>query len=239
MGTTSIRTTNPDSAGGGIVHRLSRRRFALAAPAGLASLAMLGMGATAARQEGGSSDRTGDVPTTGGARPGPMGFDAGPVAKKVGARPVAMNIDKLAIAADVEVLNITADGTMQNPTGPFIVSWYEETGGLGAIGNIVLAGHVDYWNVGPAVFYNIYWGEQLAEGDQVSVTGEDGETYTYEVLFQQLYLVQDLTPEVITDLIFPADKEELLTLVTCGGDFDPGSGEYNSRVIVRGERVKL
>ncbi len=237
MGTKLTERTETRPDGLGIARRLTRRRLALAAPAGLASLALLGMGASA-RQERGAADRAGDVPTTGGSRPGPMGLDAGPVAKKVGARPVALTIDKLAIVADVEILNIV-DGAMQNPTGPFVVSWYEETGGAGALGNIVIAGHVDYWSVGPAVFYNIYWGEQLAEGDQITVTAEDGETYTYAVSFQQLYSVTDLTPEIITDLIFPRSKEELVTLITCGGEFDPVSGEYNSRVIVRGERVKL
>jgi len=237
MDTTPTRATADQNERGHLASRVTRRRFALAAPA-VAGLAALGMGVASARQGDGSSPRTGDVPSSGGARPGPMGLDLGPVAKKVGARPVALTIDKLAIVADVEILNIV-DGAMQNPTGPFIVSWYEETGGAGAVGNIVLAGHVDYWSVGPAVFYNIYWGEQLAEGDLMKVIAEDGEEYTYRVLFQQLYNVTELTPEIITNLIYPRDKDELLTLITCGGEFDPNSGEYNSRVIVRGERVRV
>jgi len=237
MNTTPTQPTDSRSGNPARSPHVTRRRFALAVPA-VAGLAALSGRAVSARQDGAPASRTGDVPSTGGARPGPMGLDLGPVAKKIGARPVALTIDKLAIAADVEVLNIV-DGAMQNPTGPFVVSWYEETGAAGAIGNIVLAGHVDYWSVGPAIFYDIYWGEQLAEGDLMTVIAEDGEQYTYEVQFQQLYNLLDLTPEIITDLIFPGDKDELLTLITCGGDFDAATGEYNSRVIVRGERVKV
>ena len=62
------------------------------------------------------------------------------------------------------------DGVMQDPTGPWVVSWYKETGRLGVPDeNVVMAAHVDYWDVGPAVFYNI---RVLAEGDVVDVTGE-------------------------------------------------------------------
>jgi hypothetical protein len=233
MGSTTNQTIQPTP----LARRLTRRRMMQTGPAaiaGLAALTALGMGASAARQNVPSSGGT--VPTTGGARPGPMGFDAGPVALKNGPRPIALSIDKFAIAADVEQLNIV-DGAMQNPTGPFVVSWYEETASPGEIGNVVLAGHVDYWNVGPAVFYDIFWGEQMAPGDLINVTGEDGSVWTYGVQFQQTYHIDELTPEVITDLIFPGSKAELVTLITCGGEFDANVGEYNSRVIVRGKRV--
>ena len=229
-------TTNQTSA---LARRLTRRRMMQAVPAavaGLAAMTAVGMGTSAARQDAPAAG--GGVPTTGGARPGPMGFDAGPVALKNGPRPIAVNIDKFAIAADVEQLNIV-DGAMQNPTGPFVVSWYEETANPGEIGNVVLAGHVDYWDVGPAVFYDIFWGEQMTEGDQITVTGEDGSVYTYQAQFQKLYHIEELTPEIITDLIFPGDKAELVTLITCGGEFDAVTSEYNSRVIVRGKRIKV
>ncbi|MEZ4498595.1 MAG: class F sortase [Thermomicrobiales bacterium] len=56
------------------------------------------------------------------------------------------------------------------------MSWYEESSRLGEIGNILMAGHSDYWDVGPAVLYNI---NNLNEGDLIQVTGEDGVIYTY------------------------------------------------------------
>ena len=61
--------------------------------------------------------------------------------------------------------------------GPWVVSWYKETGRLGVEDeNVVVAAHVDYWNVGPAVFYNI---RNLKEGDIVDLTGEDNNLYRY------------------------------------------------------------
>ncbi len=196
-------------------------------------VAAAGPGRTIALAQDG---RAGDlpVPMNGGARPGPFGLDPGPVAKKRGERPVAIEIERAQVAAEVEVINI-AEGAMQNPTGPWIVSWYEETAGLGQIGNVVLAGHVDYWNVGPAVFWYL---NELVAGDRIDVSGEEGETLAYDVSWGELFLTADLTPEIITDLIHPSDKAELLTLVTCGGEFDPATGEYLSRYIVRAERVR-
>lgn len=198
-----------------------------------AGLVSAGLTRTAAEaQDARRSD--GSAPTSGGARPGPLGLDPGPVAKKRGVRPVAIEIEQAQVAAEVEIINIV-DGAMQNPTGPWVVSWYEETAGLGQIGNVVLAGHVDYWNVGPAVFWYL---KELMAGDRIVVSGEEGESLAYEVAWGELFLTVDLTPEIITDLIYPADKDELLTLVTCGGEFDPGTGEYLSRYIVRAERLR-
>ena len=88
------------------------------------------------------STQRGEVPTTGGRRPGPLA-EAAPPARRAGVPPVALAIEAAGIAAEVERLQII-DGAMQNPTGPWVVSWYKETARLGETGNAVLAGHVEY-----------------------------------------------------------------------------------------------
>lgn len=236
---TPVSQTTPADAP---ADRLSRRRFALAAPAGMAALALLGVGRARAQDdeegedEGGStvivSTRTGEVPTTGGARPGPLGLDPGPVARAVGVRPVAIQVEAAGISAEIEYINIV-DGIMQNPTGPFVVSWYQETAGLGALGNAVFAGHVDYWDVGPAIFFNV---RDLEEGDPIVLTGEDEQQYTYAVISNETVEVAGLTTDRIGELVGPTDDENV-TLITCGGEFDYTTGEYLSRTVVRGERV--
>ena len=120
---------------------------------------------------------------------------------------------------------------MQDPTGPWVVSWYKETGKLGEIDNIVMAGHLDYWDVGPAVFYNI---AQLAPKDPIDVTGDDGETYSYEVEYVKQY---DAANAPIQEIIGPTDTEDL-TLITCGGPFDYQNGVYLQRTVVRSHRIK-
>ena len=116
---------------------------------------------------------------------------------------------------------------MQDPTGPWVVSWYKETGRLGVPDeNVVMAAHVDYWDVGPAVFYNI---RVLAEGDTVDVTGDDGNVYRYAVEWQKLF---DADNAPIQDIV-GRPNETALTLITCGGQFDYPNGHYISRTVVR------
>lgn len=208
--------------------RITRRQFGrlTAAAASLGAVGVLGGLASAQPIE---STRFGEMPTTGGMRPGPSGLIDPPQFTTPGALPVAIAIDKAQVNAQIETIEIV-DGVMQNPTGPWVVSWYKETAKLGQIGNCVCAGHLDYWDVGPAVFYNI---GLLAPGDTVDLTGDDGEVYTYAVDWNELY---DAANAPIQDIVGPTDAENL-TLITCGGPFDYANGEYLQRTVVRATRV--
>lgn len=192
-------------------------------------LLMSSLGASVVAQDApGGADA---VPTTGGPRPGPQGLTL-PVSRHRGVLPAAMQIPAIDVDAEVETRGIV-DGAMQDPSGPWVVSWYQETALAGADGNAVFAGHVDYVDVGPAVFYGV---KQLVEGDQIILTGEDGRTYTYAVSWYQLYPVAELTPETIQEIVGPTD-EPSVTLITCGGDFNYATGEYIARYIVRATLV--
>jgi sortase (surface protein transpeptidase) len=172
----------------------------------------------------------GEVPTTGGLRPGPAGAlpsAAAPAAK--GVVPVAIQIPNAAVDAQVET-NEIVDGVMQDPTGPWVISWYKESPELGQVGNILMAGHLDYWDVGPAVLYNI---NNLNQGDTISVTGEDGQIYTYEVDWRENFATENAP---LDKIVGPTDNESL-TLITCGGPFDYATGVYLERTVVRAHRV--
>ena len=97
--------------------------------------------------------------------------------------PVGLAIEAAGIDAGIEALRVV-DGAMQDPSGPWVVAWYENLGSLGKIGNVVMAGHIDYWNVGPAVFYNL---STLEPGDEIVVTGDDGKTYPFAVEWVRQY----------------------------------------------------
>jgi sortase (surface protein transpeptidase) len=147
-------------------------------------------------------------------------------------RPAGIRIDKAAVDAPIETVQIV-DGVMQNPSGPWVVSWYEQTAALGQFGNSVMSGHVDYYTVGPAVFWNL---RDLVPGDEIVATGEDGTPFTYAVEWAQNYLVETITPEVVGDIVGQT-KRESLTLITCGGEFNQSTGEYLERYVVRSLRV--
>ena len=177
------------------------------------------------------STEVGSVPSAGGARPGPVNA-LPPTSPRAGALPVGIRIAKAQVDATVETVQIV-DGAMQDPTGPFVVSWYKETAKLGQRGNAVMAGHLDYWDVGEAVFYNL---DDVVKGDEIEVTGEDGKVYKYMVDWTKLYQ-SNADAEAIQEIVGETPVEAL-TLITCGGPFDFDNGVYLQRFVVRALRAR-
>lgn len=173
----------------------------------------------------------GEMPTTGAARPGPVAW-AGGTAPKIeqALRPVAIRITSIQVDAEIERRPIV-NGVMANPTGPFVVAWYGMTGRLGEPnGNVVLAGHVDYAGVGPAVFARV---AELTEGDRIEVIGESLKNFRFAVTTSTYY---DAVSAPVEEIIGPTEVESV-TLITCGGTFDPSTQNYDQRLIVRAERI--
>ncbi len=201
-------------------------------------LPLVGAAAQEGDEDTATTEALAEVPTTGARRPGPVILAATrvetPEPEPVeGVAPIALQVDSVGVDAPIE-LGAVVDGVMLDPSGPWVVSWYEPLGKVGEGGNVVMAGHVDYWNVGPAVFWDVRY---LPAGDVITVVGEDGKNYEYAVQWTQSYLADQLTPEVIQGEIVGDTGEETLTLITCGGEFDPATGEYNERWVVRANLI--
>jgi sortase (surface protein transpeptidase) len=151
-----------------------------------------------------------------------------------------MVVESVGLDAPIE-LGAIVDGAMQDPTGPWVVSWYEPLGKVGEGGNVVMSGHLDYWNTGPdgtagpAIFYEV---PNMAPGEVIRLVGENGEDYEYAVEWtRQFDVATELTPEVIQTEIVGDTGQESLTLITCGGDFDAATGEYLKRWVLRANRI--
>ena len=204
--------------------RFTTRRFTRRAAMGAAAGAL---GAAATR----ALPAAAEFPTSGCGRPGPSCVSE-PKRTDRGPMPIAITIPNADVDAPVELTEIIG-GVMQNPSGPFVVGWYRESGRPGEHDNIVMAGHLDYWNVGQAVFFHV---AALEPGDVVDVLGDDGVTYSYAVEWVRHFVMADISPEDI-QLIVGKTAEERLTLITCGGEFDYTTGEYKERTIVRAVRL--
>ncbi len=178
-----------------------------------------------------TSNQPAEMPTSGGLRPGPVG-DGPPASVTVSTAPVSIMVEAAGIDAEIETLDIL-DGRLTDPTGPWVVTWYRQSAELGELGNILMAGHVDYWGVGPSVFYHV---RDLVEGDVVQITGENDEVFTYEVQWNETFLLADLVTGTLGEIVAPTD-DQVLTLFTCGGEFDYVNGEYLSRTVVRARRI--
>lgn len=199
---------------------VNRRAFAVTAAAAL--------GATAIRRGALAQD---EIPTTGARRGGPIIAATSASSVRRGVAPLAIQIANAGVDAPIEKGDIV-DGVMQDPSGPWIVAWYDDLAALGEGGNVVMAGHVDYWDTGPAIFYTL---GDLAPGDKIAVTGSAGEVYTYAVEWGQMYTLAELISAAIQEIVGDTGRESL-TLITCGGEFDPVAGEYLERLVVRAVR---
>ncbi|HXH21386.1 MAG TPA: class F sortase [Dehalococcoidia bacterium] len=143
---------------------------------------------------------------------------------------VRLQIPRIGVDAPIVVLGVDAQGVMQDPKGPEEVAWYDFSAHPGWEGNAVFAGHVDYRNYGPAVFWKL---RQLNLGDEIKVVLADGTTYSYRVVSSTQY-VADQAP--VQEIVGPTERQSV-TLITCGGTFNTRTREYDQRLVVRAERV--
>ncbi len=145
---------------------------------------------------------------------------AGPVV------PVRVAIPAIGVDAGIEHVGIV-DGVMGTPQDPWAIGWYPDYGAPGGGGSVVMAGHRDWWSIGPTVFANL---GALGGGETIFVTGADGSLVTYQVT--AAWAVDASTP---AEAVIGGAGGESLTLITCTGNFD--GAEYDSRYIVQGVRI--
>jgi sortase A len=144
---------------------------------------------------------------------------------------VAIEIRRLGVHARVVPLGEEADGTMQAPDDPDTVGWYQPGAGLGVAGNALLDGHVD-WAGRLRVFGLL---RMLQSGDAITLTNDAGDQLAYQVSWIRLYTADDAPLDEIFQASGP--KAEEITLITCGGAFDPVQRMYVSRWVVRATRA--
>lgn len=208
--------------------QITRRRL-------LSTMAGLGAGLAVAGRTGANTGSSlpqwGQTSGTTNLQGGPLGLNP---AMDPGQVPVAMRIPDAGVDAEVEQQQIV-DGQMANPSGPWVVAWYDLTARAGEIGNCVGSGHVDYWQVGPAVFHQV---ASLQAGARIDVVGKGGATYVYEVENVQRVDIETLTVEQLNspELVGRTDYAAI-TLITCGGDFN--GDVYTQRDIIRGRLASV
>ena len=141
-----------------------------------------------------------------------------------------VQIPRIAVNAPTVILGVDAQGTMLSPKNPMDIAWYTFSAKPGEKGNVVLSGHVDYVNFGPAVFWRL---RELRPGDDVLLEVDGGRVFAYRVLAVATY---DADTAPVQEIVGPTETE-ILTLITCTGAFDARNLEYADRLVVRAERV--
>ncbi len=216
-----------------MTHTLTRRKLAalLTLPLGGTALVRSGLLAQADQviepRDGTPSGGTPTslcLPATPGAGGDADACPRGPV-------PVTLVIAAIGVEAPVEILE-TVGGVMQQPRDETHVAWYKESARLGEVGNLWVAGHLNWWGVPEAVFFNL---GTLRAGDTVVLHDEAETAYTYEVEWVR----QESNLDPPAEAVLGMTAYEAVTLMTCGGQWDSTISEYDERTVARAKRVAV
>lgn len=138
--------------------------------------------------------------------------------------PVQLQIDRIGVDASIVPVGVAANGEFEVPGGTE-VGWYEFGPRPGASqGSAVLAAHVDF-NGRRGVFFKL---RTLAPGDQIRVVFDDLSVSAFEIVSLEQYAKNALPFE----RVFARSGAPILTLITCGGDFDSSARSYDDNVVV-------
>lgn len=140
-----------------------------------------------------------------------------------GPPPVGLTIDGIAVIdAPVIPVGVLDNGEMEIP-GRNEVGWYRYGPTPGAEGSSVLAAHIAFDNR-PGVFRRL---ARLELGDLATVSFADGTTQTFEIIELDQYAKEELP----FDRVFSKDGEPVLTLITCGGEFNRSLASYDDNIV--------
>lgn len=145
--------------------------------------------------------------------------------------PSMLFIPKINVNAQVTGVGVTSAGLMDTPKNLEEVGWYDRGPVPGAVGNAVIAGHLDDLNGDPLVFARL---SELEKGDSIYVLNESYELLHFEVTSSVIY-AYDATNTVA--IFGPADASQL-NVITCEGEWlsDARKG-YTERLVVFSKRV--
>ena len=147
--------------------------------------------------------------------------------------PVELSIPAIDVRSAVTRVGLNPDGTLEVPQpGPDYdkAAWYEGSPAPGQIGPTVIEGHVDSAENGPSVFYDL---GEIASGDTVDVTREDGSVVTFEVYDVKAFPKNEFP----TFDVYGNTEGPELRLITCGGEFNSDSGHYVNNTVVFARQV--
>ncbi|WP_432904268.1 class F sortase [Micromonospora matsumotoense] len=141
--------------------------------------------------------------------------------------PVKLRIPAIDVTATVNPVGVdTRTDEFDVPPSVDQIGWYRYGPGLETdAGSVVIAGHVDSSEQGKGAFFRL---RELDRGDTLTATGADGKQRPYRVVAREEYV----KTKIPLDRYFARDGKPRLTLITCGGPFDPKTRHYRDNIVV-------
>jgi LPXTG-site transpeptidase (sortase) family protein len=140
--------------------------------------------------------------------------------------PKIIKIPKLGV--DSRILNVGTDktGALKTPNNVFDTAWYNQSALPGQPGAVLIDGHISSWT-SKGVFYGL---NKLVPGDTITITTGNDTVYSYQVVQTKTYSANDVD---MTAAISPVvSGTPGLNLISCYGQVEPGTSEFNQRIIV-------
>ena len=142
------------------------------------------------------------------------------------AAPVRVAAPAVGIDIAVSPVGVLDSGVMELPPDVDIAGWYRfGAAPSSATGTTVLAAHVDSLTYGLGPFSRL---KELPVGSPITVTTADGATRAYALVSSERIAKR----EIPLDAVFDRDGAPRLVLITCGGQFDHGTGHYLDNILV-------
>ncbi len=144
--------------------------------------------------------------------------------------PMLLTIPALGVQTKVEYVGVDKDNNMDIPKDPFNVAWFKPGTVPGNPGNAVMDGHLDWYGVKQAVFFNL---DKLKPGDRAYVRDDKGRDRAFVVTANTTCLFNKCP---LADIYGPTASNHL-NLITCAGVFNKSTQNYDKRNIVYTEMV--
>jgi len=124
-------------------------------------------------------------------------------------------------------MGVDKNNAISNPRSIWDAGWYDGSSLPGdKVGASLILGHVSGPN-DPGIFYNLY---RLKEGDIIEVEMGDGTVYEYRVVGKEEVSTDSIN---MNDYLVSKDIDKPgLTLMTCAGEFNPSTQQYENRLAV-------
>ena len=141
-------------------------------------------------------------------------------------RPVLLTIPSLDLTSPVDIVGLDDRNQVEVPEDVSRAGWYRFSSRPGSDGgSTVIVAHRDGIGQGAGAFYDL---GRVRLGDIVRLITADGTRMAYEVVARESFAKQ----RVPLDELFSRSGPSRLTLITCGGAFDPGALSYTDNIVV-------
>lgn len=130
---------------------------------------------------------------------------------------------------NIRILRMSTDenGAIKTPKSIWDTGWYDGSAIPGeSNGASLIVGHVSGPTEG-GIFYNLY---RVIVGDEIEIEMGNGKVYTYQVVDKQDVPVGDIN---MNDYLISKDIDKQgLTIMTCSGEFNSATQQYENRLAI-------